>query len=130
MPGGRPPYEPSEKDRVMVKTMSGFGIPDYEIARVLGISPPTMRKYFDLELATGHVEANAKVAQSLFKKTQGDGSGAVVACIFWLKTRAGWREHDRGDEPGKKQIAQAAAEIAGRDSEWGDDLNYTGPRVN
>lgn len=130
MPGGRPPYEPTKKDREMVLAMSGYGIPDYEIARVLGVSPPTMRKYFDLELATGHVQANAKVAQTLYKKATGDSPGSVVAAIFWLKCRAGWNDRPGEEDLGKKQQAALAAQTAGRGSEWGDDLSFGGPRPN
>ena len=32
------------------------------------------------------------MAQSLYKKALGDGTSAVTAAIFWLKTQAGWKE--------------------------------------
>ena len=49
-----------------------------------------MRKHFRDELDRGTVEANVKVAQSLFQMaTQGKN---VAAAIFWMKARAGWRE--------------------------------------
>lgn len=93
MPGGRPPYSPTDKERGMVRTMTGFGIPKHEIARLLKIDGKTLNKHFDQELATGQTEATAKVAASLFRKATGDGQGSVVAAIFWLKCRAGWRDH-------------------------------------
>ena len=37
-------------------------------------------------------KANTKVAESLYRKALGDGSQSVTAAIFWLKTRAGWKE--------------------------------------
>src|SRR5215203_4384031 len=43
------------------------------------------------ELDRAQTEANA-VAESLFRKATGDGSQAVTAAIFWLKTRARWKE--------------------------------------
>lgn len=121
MPAGRPPYQPAPKDFAMVKSMCGFGIPDYEIARVLGITPPTLRKYFAAELDTGHIEANAKVAQSLYKKATGDGPGATVAAIFWLKCRAGWREAMSPEPLGKKEQAQILAHSAQQGTKW-DEL--------
>lgn len=127
---GRRAYAPTPKDRAMVLAMSGFGIPDYEIARVLGISAPTMRKYFDLELATGHVKANAKVAEKLYQKATGDGQGSVVAAIFWLKCRAGWNDRSGEVEIGKKEQANITAKTAGHASEWGEDLTFSGPRPN
>jgi hypothetical protein len=70
--------------------MAGFGIPQLEVAGFLGIDMKTLRKHFREELDRGVVEANAKVAQSLFQMaTQGKN---VAAAIFWLKIRAGWRE--------------------------------------
>jgi hypothetical protein len=38
------------------------------------------------------VKATAKVAESMFLKTTGEGAQLVTAAIFWLKTRGGWRE--------------------------------------
>ena len=39
------------------------------------------------------------MAENLYRKATGEGREAVIAAIFWLKTRAGWREtsvHDVG----------------------------------
>ena len=72
--------------------MCGVGIPADDIARSIGISADTLRKYYREELDNGTTKANAAVAQSLYKKALGEGTGAVAAAIFWLKTRAGWRE--------------------------------------
>ena len=54
--------------------------------------PKTLRKHYRGELDHGHVKANAKVAENLYRKATGDGREAVIAAIFWLKTRAGWKE--------------------------------------
>jgi hypothetical protein len=94
--------------------MSAIGIPDYEVARVLAIDLKTPRKHFWTELAVGHVEADAKVAASPFKKATGDGREAAVAAIFWLKCRAGWRERPAEDEFGKKEQRALEAETAER----------------
>jgi hypothetical protein len=55
------------------------------------------------ELDGAAIKANAKVAESLFRKATGEGREAVTAAIFWLKTRAGWKEtsvHElRGHRP-------------------------------
>ena len=86
-------FEPSEEQRRLVRAMAGFGIRQDDIAAHLEIDPKTLRKHFRRELDRGTVEANAKVAQSLFNMaTQGNN---VAAAIFWMKARAGWREkHD------------------------------------
>jgi hypothetical protein len=105
--------------------MSSFGIPGQEIVRVLGINPSTMRKCFPEEFATGHVEANAKVEQALFKKATSDGHGSVIACIFWLKCRAGW--HDKVNDLGKNDASLAAAAKAGSDSDWA--MTWSAPGI-
>lgn len=73
--------------------MAAYGIPAEDIAKVVGVGVVTLRKYCRDELDTGHIEANVRVAQFLFNQaTKGTGSSAVTAAIFWLKTRAGWKE--------------------------------------
>lgn len=72
--------------------MAGYGVPEADIAGVIGVSPKTLRKHYRGELDHGHVKANAKVAENLFRKATGEGREAVTAAIFWLKTRAGWKE--------------------------------------
>ena len=117
-------HEPNEKDRKTVETMASHGIPHIEIAQVIGISLPTMYKWYRHELDTGATKANSMVAQSLYQKALGNGNGAVAACIFWLKVRAGWVE-PRPEEamPGRKELQQRAAATAGGPStEWADDL--------
>lgn len=114
---GRPPYDPTDKDRAQVKAMAAMGIPDYEIAKVLQVSGPTMRKYFSHELEVGHIEANAKVAQSLFKQATDATKPNVTAAIFWLKCRAGWREEPAAD-CGKKEQVQQAAKTAHHGTGW------------
>src|SRR5262245_19875435 len=91
--GGRPPYEPNEKDRRAVETMTIAGIAQEGIARAIGISVDTMVKYYREEIDTAVDKANTQVAGSLFKKAISDEHPqSATAAIFWLKTRAGWRE--------------------------------------
>jgi hypothetical protein len=58
-------------------------------------SGDTLNRHYRDELDVGLAEANTAVAGNLFCIATGDGPGAVTAAIFWLKTRAGWREADR-----------------------------------
>ena len=95
-------FEPTGAERKQVEDMAGFGIPQDDIALVVrdGIAPKTLRKYFEVELRTGKVKANAQVAESLFKKATGEGTGSVAAAIFWCKTRMGWKEVDGNEFSG------------------------------
>lgn len=42
---GRKPHDPSDNIRKQIKMLSGMGVPDYDIVRVLGLSEPTMCNY-------------------------------------------------------------------------------------
>ena len=90
---------PTDEQRRLVKSLSAIGTRQGDIARRLGLTEKTLRKYFREELDSGELEANSKVAQTLFKMaTSGENTAAA---IFWLKTRAGWREgyHGAGMPP-------------------------------
>ncbi len=128
--GGRPRYQPTEKERAQCKTLAAMGVPQSDIAIVLQISAPTLRLHFRQELDAGAIEANAKVAAALYRAATDDKRPSVVAQIFWLKTRAGWTEAQvprdprapRDEPPGKKEIASRAARTAQDGTEWADLL--------
>ena len=82
----------TEENGRMVQQLSGLGIPHEQICSILGISKPTLYKYYDAELIKGKATANAKISQNLFNIATGSGREAVTACIFWLKTQARWTE--------------------------------------
>ena len=83
-------FEPSEEQRRLVRAMAGFGVRQDDIAAHLEIDAKTLRRHFRRELDRGMVEANLKVAQSLFQMATNGKN--VAAAIFWMKARAGWRE--------------------------------------
>jgi hypothetical protein len=85
----RPAYKPDDAHRRQVEAMAAYGIPEPDIARVVAIDPKTLRKYYRDELDMGSTKANAQVAGFLFNSAR---NGNVTAQIFWLKTRARWKE--------------------------------------
>jgi len=113
---------PTAEQRRQVEAMSAYGIPELDIARVIGVDRMTLRKHYRDELDLGHVKANAKVADNLFKIATGTGREAVTAAIFWLKVRAGWSEYAPSPLPpplGKKEQAQIDAVDSAKGTEWG-----------
>jgi len=88
----RPRHQPDDDQRRQVEAMAGYGVPEVDIALVIAIDPKTLRKHYRKELKMGHVKANMKVAENLYRKATGEGKEAITASIFWLKTRAGWKE--------------------------------------
>ena len=88
---GRPPIQPTDDDRKLVQSMSGYGVPFEQIAALVcgGIDNDTLKKYFKKELIDGKAKANAKVGQTLFQKAVG---GDTTAAIWWSKTQMRWKE--------------------------------------
>ena len=83
------PHEPTEETRKLAKTLSGLGVPQDDIATLVGVSKPTLHKHYREDLDKGMAEANAKVAGSLFNQAV---NGNTSAAIFWMKARANWSE--------------------------------------
>jgi hypothetical protein len=125
-----PSLKPDPVTARQVEAMAGYGIAVSEIATVLTLDPETLRQLYRAELDGGHIKANSKVAENLYRKATGEGREAVVAAIFWLKTRAGWKEtsvHEVGGVLGnplsvevtvnaREILAQRLAQIADRTS--------------
>jgi len=86
---GRRAHRPDPAQRRQVEAMAAYGIPENDISRVVGVDPKTLRKHYREELDLGETKANAQVAGFLFNAAK---NGNVTAQIFWLKTRARWRE--------------------------------------
>jgi hypothetical protein len=82
-------HQPDPSQRRQVEAMAAYGIPEMEIAPVIGVDPKTLRKYYREELDLAETKANAQVAGFLFTAAK---NGNVTAQIFWLKTRARWKE--------------------------------------
>jgi hypothetical protein len=84
----------NETVREKVRHLAGVGVRQDDIARIIGCAPKTLRTRCRDDLDRGVAEANAVVSGSLFAAAKG---GNVVAQIFWLKTRAHWRERAAQD---------------------------------
>ena len=117
-------HKPTPEQRRQVEAMAAYGIPEDDIARVIAVDPKTLRKHYRDELDLGHVKANAKVAENLYRIATGTGREAVTAALFWLKTRAGWSEYAPAPPPvakplGKKEQAELDAREGSKGTEWG-----------
>ena len=86
---GRPRWQPSEQQKQQVTMLAAIGIQQSIISKLLGVSEPTLRRACRHELATGLARANGQIGAALFGAAMG---GNVAAIIFWMKTRAGWKE--------------------------------------
>lgn len=82
-------HEPTDETRKRIELLAGLGLTQDEIGLVEGMSDKTLRKYYAEEIARGAVKVNALMGQALFRSGIG---GNIAAQIFWMKTRARWRE--------------------------------------
>lgn len=96
---GRPPIEFSDKDRLTVELLTAFGTPMADVATEIGCSVSTLQRHFQVEMDKAHARANAKVARSLFQKTQGADS-ELGAIVWWEKTRSGMTDKIALDHSG------------------------------
>ena len=94
--------------RERVRYLAGVGVRQEDIAKIIGCAPKTLRKRLRDELDRGVAEANATIAGSLFAKAKG---GDTPAQIFWLKTRAHWREKTAPDDPVPGRDAEANSPV-------------------
>jgi transposase len=96
--GTKPSHKPTKDNREKVMRFVVLGLPEDRIAGHLGISKSTLRKHYEKELKDGKELLNGEVVGHLISRIR---EGDVTSTIFWLKTRAGWREAHRADPPEK-----------------------------
>lgn len=107
-----PRHVPTEKNRGEVEALAGYGVRQDEIALYIGVTEPTLRKYYKKELKLGKVKANAAVARALFR--HGVEEGNITALIFWLKAQAGWSEKVRVEVPADDPLERIIAAIGNK----------------
>ena len=98
----------NEAVREQVRHLAGVGVRQDDIARIIGCAPKTLRKRCREDLDRGVAEANATVAGYLYAAAK---AGNIAAIIFWLKTRAHWRERTEADEAAPAAEGEPHSEI-------------------
>lgn len=88
--GGMPAHVPTDSKRREVVLMSGVGIPDADIARELGISEKTLRKYYRKEMDEGDSKARMQLLNTAFKMATSGRSASMTK--FLLNVRYGIKE--------------------------------------
>ena len=116
---GRPSYQPTPKDLKYVEALSSYGVPEDDIARVVGITRKTLRKHYLDQLENGATRANAQIAGFLFTAAK---KGSVPAMMFWLRCRSRWSETGALSALGKKEAALAQAQQPDLSSPVGEVL--------
>ena len=104
-------YKPTKAERELVTLHARVGTPQEDIADILDITSKTLRKHYRRELDLSLYEANAKIGGHLYNKAiEGDTS----AIMFWLKTRAGFRDNgvEKETEKAPEQVSRVVIEVA------------------
>jgi hypothetical protein len=95
-----PPHIPTPQTRAAVWMMAATGVSQENIGRALGVHLITISRHYKDELARGALEANNKVAASLFKLATSPGPSQAASAMFWMKCRGGWRETSKVEVAG------------------------------
>jgi len=90
-------HKPTDETRKTVSAMCAYGVPQEDIAAVVGCNHETLRKYYRDELDVSTAKANSKIAEKLYQKAM---QGDTACMIFWLKTRAKWAETVKNEHSG------------------------------
>lgn len=116
-PGARQlSHEPNEITREVVRTHAAVGTPQETVAYMLGITVPTLTKYYRDELAHGLAIANGMVGSVLWAKAM---AGDPASVFFWMKTRAGYRESQNHRHTLGLGIGQDESEVPEGDASKG-----------
>ena len=116
---GRPEFVVTDEDREKVRVLKAGGMSNEAIAEAIGISEPTLRKHFSLDLEVGAAKVTADVLMARYRAAMG---GNVSAQNKWLEAAGAIPPKPRKakEKPvGKKEAAQAEAETAHQSSDWG-----------
>jgi hypothetical protein len=91
----------NEADRAKVRSMAAVGTSHALIAKRIGCTAKELDRLYGTELRRAGPETMAMVGANLFAAAK---AGNTAAIIFWLKTRAGWKETIRREISGADGI--------------------------
>ncbi|SDW94638.1 hypothetical protein [Lysobacter enzymogenes] len=121
----RPEHQPTKASRLKVAIAAGGGMRHEEIANALGISAPTLRKHYELELSTGAAEKRMEVLTVAFRTAVKKGNTSAARLYLQhapeFEPAPGAAQEPEAAEPkpeGKKAQANAAAIGAETGTEW------------
>lgn len=128
--GGRKRHRRLPQVAEKVGVLRAAGVTVEAIAGRLGLSEPTLRKYYFRELRSGGQIARQVLIEAMWKKAV---AGNVSAANFIRQelargdaeafvTSSRPAQAPRPTPTGKKEAAQLAATTAGQGTDWGDDL--------
>ncbi|RAZ75827.1 AraC family transcriptional regulator [Mesorhizobium atlanticum] len=124
---GRPPYEPTEKDRNKVKLLLALGWANQRIANALGVSPATLKRYFRADMKDRDAMRDRLDARRFEIAFEQANAGNVTALRelgvmidrndrMSIEASMGkGRDEDRPEKVGKKVVDEQRAHAADAD---------------
>jgi hypothetical protein len=85
------PHKWTKEQAEKVRMAACLGVPLERMPQLLELSKDLIRKHYMREVETGRDSVNGLVQAALLRNAL---EGNVTAQIFWLKSRAGWRDRD------------------------------------
>jgi hypothetical protein len=67
-------HAPDPVSRRQVEATAGYGVPETDIATILAVDRKTLRRHYRVELDTGHIKVNTKVAETSTARPRGTGA--------------------------------------------------------
>lgn len=132
---GRPPYQPTEKDRNKIKLLLALGWSIERMANGIGVSSATLKRYFRAELKDRLAMRDRLDARRFEIAMEQANAGNVAALkelgkmiersdqmLIDARLRGDDRKPEKEPEVGKKEARKEAAKTAGEGSAWGSDL--------
>lgn len=118
----QPAFNPTPKLRRSVSIAAGAGVSHEEIALGMGISRPTLEKYFAFELTTGAYQRRQEVLDAMFRAAKKGNVAAQKAYAALTPKPAAPPLPQPGATDklpvGKKARAQADATTAQAGTDW------------
>jgi len=103
-----PIHNPTDQLRMTVKVMIAGGIKQSDVAQVLAISIPTLRKHYRREIDIGAAEVAARVITSII--TMATTGKNFQAAKYYTQARLGWSEkitvEGQGDAMGFAKLVE------------------------
>lgn len=115
-PRGRPEYAPTDEEREKVRVLKAGGMSREAIAEAIGISEPTLRKHFSLDMEIGAAKVTADVIMARYRAAIGGNVSAqnkMLDAVGAVPPKPA-----KLPKPGKKEVAQAEADRLPDDG-WG-----------
>lgn len=124
---GRPPFEPTEKDRNKVKLLLALGWANPRVANAIGVSPATLKRYFRAELKARDAMRDRLDARRVEIAMEQANAGNITALrelgalierndrMEIERTLGAKRSEPAPERPGKKAIDEKRALAADAD---------------